>query len=194
MRAKLIVFILAAALAVTAVSFAAAINGIPPFRNQPDCADCPMPAGRGQMHNAGIMPHCPRMGMMMGTSPAALVLDMQDKLQLDDKQAEKLREMDAQFRTKQVDRRASIEKKMIQVQQALAKDAKAEDVRPMIDEISKEYGEVVVAWIDGKEKALQVLTEEQKQAFRKEYGMQKGAMRGMGRRPQAQPKGEEAPG
>ena len=115
--------------------------------------------------------------MAMGNSPAALILAMQDKLKLDDKQVQKLQQMDTDFRTKQIDRRATIEKKMIQVHQALSKDATAQEVKPMIDDISKDYADAVVAWIDAKQKAMEVLNEDQRTMVRQAYGMQHGPMR-----------------
>ena len=173
--------VVAAALAVFALAWAAAQQDDPMMMT---AGRKPMGMGPMQM---GMMGHCPQMSMMMGTSPAAWILSMQDKLNLDEKQADKLAEMDAQFRIKQVDRRAALEKKMIQLQQAIKNEQSTEQIKSMLDEVSKGYVDMVMAWLDGKEKAKEVLTAEQRAMLKSTRG---GMM--MGKAPMAPEKPRSA--
>ncbi|HUU67909.1 MAG TPA: Spy/CpxP family protein refolding chaperone [Planctomycetota bacterium] len=126
---------------------------------------------------------CPEMGpqMHMMRSPAAWILSAQDQLNLTDNQVKQLTELDTQYRLKQIDRKAAIEKKVIQLRQASRDDTMSKDqMKALIDDIAKGYSDMAMAWIDAKDQAKQVLTPEQRDTLKNMRfdmgGM--GAMRG----------------
>jgi len=146
---------------------------------------------------------CPEMGPghemhMLMMSPAAWILGMQDQLSLNDSQIKQLTELDTQYKMKQVDRKAAIEKKVIQLRQASRDETMNRDqMKAVIDDIAKGYSEMAMAWFDAKDQAVNVLTPEQRKMVQSmRFGMGPGMMRGqrqpmMQSRPQGPPKGNQ---
>ena len=127
--------------------------------------ECPCPLMQGGM---GMMHQSPGMHMMMGMSPAAWILACQDRLNLNDSQVKQLTDQDTQFKMKMVDRKADLEKKMIKVRHGLRDETiTKEQARPMLDEIAKGYEDMVIAWLDAKDQAKEVLTPEQRDMLKK---------------------------
>ena len=126
--------------------------------------ECPCPP----MAGAGMMQHSPGMHMAMSMSPASWLLGNQDRLNLTDNQVKQLAMQDTQLKMKMVDRKADLEKKMIQMRHGLRDETiTKEQAKPMLDEIVKGYEEMVIAWLDAKDQAKQVLTEDQRAMLKK---------------------------
>jgi len=155
-----------------------------------------VPFAMGQGEESHFM--CPQMGpgheMHMMMSPAGWILGMQDQLNLNDSQVKQLTELDMQYKMKQVDRKAAIEKKMIQLRLASRDETMNRDqMKAMIDDIAKGYSEMAMAWFDAKDQTMQALTPEQrKTAQSMRFGVGRGMMRGQ-RQPMMQPRPQAAP-
>lgn len=158
--------------------------------NEREDMECPCPQRSMGM---GMSGHCPSMHMAHGMSPAAWIMSMGDTLNLNDDQLKQLAEQDTQFKMKQVDRKAAIAKKMIQMKETMRSDTVSKDqLKPMFDEIAKGYVDMAMAWVDAKDQAKKVLTPEQASMLKStKYGMAPCPM--TMRQREGKPRAESAP-
>ena len=111
---------------------------------------------------------CPACGMMMwGSSPAKELLDKRRELSLADDQVVELKDMDLQYSIDQIDRNALLEKKAIHIRRIFESEpidlGKLEET---LHDAADTGIEMIVSWVDVRQKARAVLTDEQRKILK----------------------------
>ncbi|NOX35999.1 MAG: hypothetical protein GXO78_00530 [Calditrichaeota bacterium] len=145
----------------------------------------------GMMGGKGMMGHmgCGKMmgmhGPMMGAFHTIHHLpDLQKKLNLNDDQVQKLKSIRAVFLKNKIDREAEIQKKKVDLDMLIDKNASPAQVRKVLKGIFDAKLELQVSAYETSQKMLGVLTLEQREQFKGQkkkcmMGMMGGMMEGM---------------
>jgi|GEM_PF-4215861 len=118
------------------------------------------------MHHAGAgMPNsCVMCRMMLwSSSPVRYILDNQEELGLSTVQIEKLKDMDIGYSMAQIDRKAMLEKRLIRLRHVFDSDpVDLAVLEETLHETSDAWIDMIVAWVEVEQRAVALLTEEQK--------------------------------
>ena len=118
--------------------------------------------------------------LMQRPSPPRALLNKRDELGLTEEQLTELRRMDVDFSMSQIDRKAELEKGMINVREVLDQETiETGNLRESLQKVSDTVIEMVVAWVDVDQKAEQVLTPQQRATLEAMMQRGPGMRRGM---------------
>ncbi|NQT18602.1 MAG: Spy/CpxP family protein refolding chaperone [Planctomycetes bacterium] len=119
----------------------------------------------GAMGRRSMCPGC-RLMMMRAASPVEPFLENEEELKLTEQQMESLDNMELEFEMAQIDRHAMLQKRIIKLHRVF--EAETIDTS-MLEEALQETADVgiemIVAWVEVREQAMDVLTDEQKEIF-----------------------------
>jgi len=102
--------------------------------------------------------------MLWSASAVREILDEQEELGLTAVQVRKLKDMDVAYSMAQIDRRAALEKKLIQLRRVFDSDpVDLAVLEETLYETADAWIDMVVAWVEVKQEAIALLTEEQKE-------------------------------
>lgn len=119
----------------------------------------------GAMGKRRTCPGC-RFMMMRAPSPVEAVLENEAELELTETQVETLSDMEFEFEMAQIDRHAALQKNIIKLHRVF--EAEPIDISMLEESLqgSADIGiEMIVAWVETNQKAMDVLTDEQKEIF-----------------------------
>ena len=107
-----------------------------------------------------------RFMMMRAPSPVGAILENEAELALTENQVETLSDLEFEFEMAQIDRHAALQKTVIKLHRVF--EAEPIDISMLEESLqgSADIGiEMIVAWVETSQQAMDVLTDEQKEIF-----------------------------
>jgi len=127
--------------------------------------------------------------LMRAPSPPRALLNKRDDLDLTQDQVEQLRQMDIEYSMAQIDRKAEMEKGLVQVREILDQEPVATaNLRTGLENLAGTAIDMIIAWVEVDQNAEAVLTAEQRGIL---DAMMRGRAGARPRRPRHEEKGEE---